>query len=327
MRPDLARGVTVPANLLLFGEYAVLENGGLGLGIAIEARARALHDRHEARLQIKGETPAGTVVWPGDHAVLGGAAAALEATLGPIGGDIRIDTSAFFRSDGQKRGFGSSAAVAVALTALWTAEATGARPSAEEIAAGAVRAHRAAQGGRGSGYDVWTSSLGGTVLFYGGTEPRAERIELPWLPRLMLVAGSRPVATTDAVARYRAWSDDNPRESAAYLERSNGLIEDIVAAPSWERARPLVRAYRELGATLGARIGVSAHLFTGAVSADDAVRISADAGSAADAPLVKAVGAGNELGVAFVGPGDETATLAGAEISEIAAAREGVAWE
>ncbi|TFH04764.1 MAG: hypothetical protein E4H09_03125, partial [Spirochaetales bacterium] len=206
--PSAARSATlrisVPGNLLLAGEYSVLEEGGLGIGVAVDVRAVATRAPGPSR--ITGIMPGKTIQVPGDDGVLGGAAEFLWGTTLPDRlGSITIDTSPFHYADGRKKGFGSSAAATVALTAMWLAftGATRTQPSPDEVFELAVRAHRAGQHGYGSGYDVASSTFGGFTLFSGGERPHAEPVTLPWLEGLSLFPGVKAVRTTDAVGRYR----------------------------------------------------------------------------------------------------------------------------
>lgn len=311
------RCVSAPANLLLLGEYAVLEEGGLGVAIAPDVRASACligpgggeprpsapASAGDARI-VRGATPGGEVRWPGDPGVLGAVCDYLLGTVGPPPADIAVDTSAFFRPDGRKRGFGSSASLAVALTAVWTGFDD--TPSGgDRVRRVATEAHRAAQGGRGSGYDVAVSSLGGVVVFTGGALPRARRVALPWLPPVSLFEGRDPVATTGAVARYGAWREAHAGEARTFLRRSNELVDRFIAAGSWADARAVLLEYRDLTLDLGRRIGVPARV-------EPPVPVGADGVS-------KAVGAGDELGVILA---PESATQ-----YAVAIAGEGVRWE
>lgn len=317
--------VSAPANLLLLGEYAVLEEGGLGLAVAPDVRAKATlagpraAGRGEGRDRpappvspadtdnepvVRGRMPGGEVRWPGDPGVLGRVADYLLETVGPAPGDVEVDTSAFFRADGRKRGYGSSASLTVALTALWTGFEH-ARADRERVRRIATEAHRAAQGGRGSGYDVAVSSIGGVVLFTGGERPEARRVALPWLPPVSLFEGPDPVATTDAVGRYREWCGAHPGEAGAFLERSNELVVRFATAPSWAEAREVLLEYRELTLDLGGRIGVPADIEPPASIGEEGIG--------------KAVGAGNELGV-ILAPGT-------APDRAVGVAEEGYRWE
>lgn len=306
-RTSDARRVSAPANLLLLGEYAVLEEGGRGLAVAPEVRATATlaaPRREDAGPTVRGRTPDGEARWPGDDGLLGDVANHLAATIGPLDGEVEIDTSSFFRADGRKRGYGSSASLTVALTAVWCGF-DGTRSDRERVRRLATDAHRAAQGGRGSGYDVAASALGGIVLFTGGVHPRARRVELPWLPPLSLFEGRDPVATTGAVGRYRAWREAHTRDAEAFVSRSNELVDRFVASSTWDEARDVLIEYRGLALELGNRIGVPAEM-----EPEEPV-------GARD--VSKAVGAGDELGVIFAPDliSGRAVTVAG----------EGVRWE
>ena len=307
-RAHAGRAVSAPANLLLLGEYAVLEEGGRGLALAPDVRAVASLTRVAREggrgPVVRGVTPGGEVVWPGDRGVLGGVADYLHERFGPAPDGVEVDTSSFFRADGRKRGFGSSASLAVALTALWGGF-DGTPADRNRVRGVATEAHRAAQGGRGSGYDTAVSTLGGVVLFTGGADPQARRVELPWLPPISLFAGRDPVATTGAVGSYRAWRDANARVADRFLNRSNELVDRFAAARSWDEARETLVVYRELTLELGDVVGVPARMEPPAPVGEDGVS--------------KAVGAGDELGVVLA-PGtaaDRAVTLA----------EEGVRWE
>ncbi len=132
--------LTVPGNILLLGEYAVTEEGGIGLAVAVERRVRvALHPWDE--LLIQGSWPGASVSWsPGSPGapLLGAAvtwpsgpagsissspllAAVVEATRAWLRSAgrrdawktrVTVDSTALFGADGRKLGLGSSAAVA-----------------------------------------------------------------------------------------------------------------------------------------------------------------------------------------------------------------------
>ena len=274
---------SAPANVLLLGEYAVLEEGGLGLAVAVDVRARASASvASPAGAGIVGTMGTTTVRWPGDSGLLGALATRLQTRYGVLRDRIELDTTEFFDASGRKRGFGSSAALTVVLAAVWARGAG--RPVDPAHAVGElVEHHRAAQGGRGSGYDVATSCLGGCVLFTGGERPVARRVDACWLPPLSLFAGPQPVDTRRAIGAYTEWKTARPHEAARFLRESNDAVTRFVNADSWEAAQPAFDDCARLGRALGDAIGVSA---------------SIDAPAAARA---KAVGAGNELGLAVLG--------------------------
>ena len=293
MKPTLS----VPGNLLMFGEYAVLEQGGLGLACAIAPHVQA-YVQESRGFSVEGRIGARGFSWkPGDDRdpgeLLSSVASFLETWLEVRGYDIRelgihpvIDSSEFVTESGEKRGFGSSAAATVALCAV-VCEAAGIREP-DTVLEAAVGAHRSAQGGRGSAYDVAASFHGGIGLFRGGEEPEWEPVSLPWLPELSLLETGSPASSAQAVSRYTAWKMSHREEALEFLSRSNRLVSRLAREESWERARPLVEELAEHGIALGQSIGVPAR-----------VEGKGQAARAAKNGPCKAVGAGAELVLCF----------------------------
>jgi phosphomevalonate kinase len=320
--------LSVPGNLLLLGEYAVLEEGGLGLAMAIERRA-SISVEPARDLSIIGTWPGAHVSWTPDQASASPLISAVVETVRAWlvaetpsgrfpGASIRVDTSRFFRADGRKSGLGSSAAVAVGLVcALLHAAGRRVTPR-EELAQLAVRAHRKAQGGAGSGYDAMCSYHGGLGLFHGGAAPTWEPRLLAWEPEVALFAGPEPVGSSGAASRYRAWKARDPGSAAAFLEESNIRVLEFIRAPSATAAVSKLEACRKLGIRVGEAIGVPA-------------RIEAPAGL--DPRTCKAVGAGCELGACLLAPGGpaDPAVRNSASDSEgferVRISSEGVAWD
>jgi hypothetical protein len=85
------------------------------------------------------------------------------------------------------------------------------------------------------------------------------------------------------------WRGREPAEARAFLEESNRLVEGFARAASRAEALGFLRRSRELGLRLGQAIGVSAALQPPGPAARDAIRRED----------CKALGAGNELGLAF----------------------------
>jgi len=289
--------LTVPGNILLLGEYAVTEEGGLGLAMAVERRVRvAPHPWDE--LLVQGSWPGASVTWsPGS----GGAplvAAVVDAVCSWLRAEGRapawrtrltVDSTGLFGADGRKLGLGSSAAVAVGI-ACGLLEAAGVPPRARDAAATgiALAAHRAAQGGIGSGYDVLCSFHGGLGVVRGGERPSWE----PWVPSLPLdvavFPGTAPVATPGAVRRYRAWKEGDPVSARDFLRESNARVAAFLAADTDADRLAALAAYRGLCVALGDAIGVPAR-----IGVPDGV----------DAARCKTLGAGNELGVCLLADG------------------------
>ena len=217
--------LTVPGNILLLGEYAVLEEGGLGLAMAVDIRVRVEASPAESLL-IEALWSGSTLSWtpgrPGESLLIDAVVDAVTWWLRrECGARIRVDSTDFFSTDGRKSGLGSSAAVSVALV-CGLLHAAGALSAARGLEARmlAMRAHRRAQGGRGSGYDIVTSFHGGTGLFRGGADPGWDPCALSGDPRVLIFAGPAPVSTADAVSCYGRWKERNPGAARDYLQES-----------------------------------------------------------------------------------------------------------
>jgi phosphomevalonate kinase len=309
--------VSVPANLLLLGEYAVLEEGGLGVTIAAEPRVVALIYPAD-ELVISGSWGSQRIDWPNSDGrtlfdcVLRAAAARLGGSVGGMSRlplRVEIDSSAFYGHEGAKSGFGSSAAVAAALTYTLLAAAAPEEDLLTRTFTTALEAHRAFQDGRGSGYDVAASVFGGIGRFVGGRMPRFRQVDPEWLPTMAVFRGKSPVKTPGAVEKYGQWRAANRDEAEGFLAESNRCVDGFLASADWEEAKGWFEAARELGLSLGEKIGVHADLeippgFAGAP--------------------VKALGAGNEIGLVFLHEGGGARDCRPVEIASVGVVREGI---
>ncbi|MGA2380714.1 MAG: hypothetical protein ABSG85_15555 [Spirochaetia bacterium] len=308
--------LTVPGNILLLGEYAVLEEGGLGLAMAIDIRVRVEASPAESLL-IEAVWSGSTLSWtpgrPGESLLIDAVVDAVTWWLRrECGARIRVDSTDFFSTDGRKSGLGSSAAVSVALV-CGLLHAAGALSAARGLEARmlAMRAHRRAQGGRGSGYDIVTSFHGGTGLFRGGADPGWDPCALSGDPRVLIFAGPAPVSTADAVSCYGRWKERNPGAARDYLQESNNAILSFVRAGSAAQALPWLGTCRKLGIELGRSIGVPADL---------------PVPPGLDPHWCKALGAGNELGLCLLPPGAQMPPDHGG-LRVVPRADTGVTWE
>ncbi|MEI6385835.1 MAG: hypothetical protein WCQ50_04315 [Spirochaetota bacterium] len=333
--------LSVPANLLLVGEYAVTEEGGLGIALAAQPRV-CITVSPASSLQIEGlmgtlnytwdlasrkEPPslaaaclavcqaAGLGSAPGasNYSAAGasnysaaGASnySATGASLWPFApARIVVDSSAFFSADGSKRGLGSSAATAVALVAALLAlgglEDEDLRRASYPLA---LAAHRSFQGGRGSGYDVAASCFGGLGLFTGGATPSWEalvggapgrRLSPAALPSLALFRGPKAVSSPESVGLYQAWRLAHPGAFRDFLAASQAGVLTLADTDNPAKALEALKQAARRGLELGAAIGVPADF--GAEGSYEGPR---DGGGPASSQLViKALGAGNELGL------------------------------
>ena len=310
--------LSVPANLLLLGEYLVTEEGGRGIALACAPRALldAAQD-HGGPLRIEATMGPSNFVWaegetppsPLVEVCVETARAAIVGEAGPTRGadpfrgwTLRIDSSAFFSSDGSKRGFGSSAAVAVALVAALLRAGGLPRPKLEEtLFPIALAAHRRAQGGRGSGYDVAASRFGGVGMFVGGQAPRWESLPPPARQALVAIRfelrkGGKPVSSAAAVSAYEAWKRAHPTEHRNYRAGSSSLVARFSEASREGEVLAALGEAAELGRALGKGIGVPADPVSPARPGESSKMQGLFAG--------KCLGAGDELVLALASADD-----------------------
>ncbi len=321
MSPVACLGASAPSNLLLFGEYAVTVPGGLGIACGLEPRVSGVIEEAPS-FSIRGTTGHGSFDWglkdtdtrdtaPPDLLsacvrTAAGATAFDTANLRALEHSITVDSSALYRENGTKRGLGSSAAVAVVLSALLLYLFRRSLPPADDVFGVALRAHRASQGGRGSGYDVAASTFGRLGLFEGGGAPGWRPLSPDWLPAISLHQGPEEVSTAPAIRRFEAWRKAAPEEFRAYLEASNRGIVQVAHASSWKEAAPAAGKLSALGRELGNYLDTPAEV----PPALRTCRGEENRSSLGPEPtMTKAVGAGGELFVRF-GAGESHLRLA-----------------
>ena len=224
-----------PGKLFLLGEYAVLDGGPAivaGVDRYVSVR-RVSRDDGKVRIEAPGHSEPlefALGAMPLSHPSLGFAlaayahAAAVRPEIATRGVELTIG-SQLDGDDGIKLGLGSSAAVTVAtVAALLAPDFDVAQRSMDPLLTSPVRgdahgggtlvrdtifstawrAHRAAQGGVGSGADVAASTYGGIVRFTPGRRllPRVAALPRPIDAILLAVWTGAAAATTKLVARY-----------------------------------------------------------------------------------------------------------------------------
>jgi phosphomevalonate kinase len=192
---------TAPGKLILTGEYAVLD-GAPAIVVAVDRRVIARRNATP-----RGSSPFLLAVAEEIAARRGADDPAAHAAL-----EISVDSTAFYHRL-TKLGFGSSAAVTVAATAL-ALDTT----DPQEVLPVALAAHARAQGprgARGSGADIAAAVHGGTIVFSiaepsGGAPPcRVERKAWPASVTLLPFFTGAAADTAQLVMRVHAARDTN----------------------------------------------------------------------------------------------------------------------
>jgi len=286
MSADAAKDTTVsaPGKLFLIGEYGVL-HGHHAVVAAVDRRVTGRF--------VPGAAPATPLV---DKVVEAVRAYLLEDGGTPPDGAPELDSSAL-ASDAGKLGIGSSAAVAAAGVGAML-EAAGCDVEYTQALAFrlAHRAHRAFQGGLGSGADVAAAVYGG-VLSYARRDADVDVQPLDLPPGIEVIVFSTGTAssTVDHVRALETTVEGEREARGKRLAAIGAVAADFVVACANEDARAAVdaaaRANAQLAA-LGDLIGLP--IVTPPVA--EAAKLAESLGGAA-----KPSGAGGgDVGVAFM---------------------------
>jgi phosphomevalonate kinase len=301
--------VAAPGKVFLAGEYGVLD-GGTAVLVAVDRRAVG-----QFIPELDDGSPLVAEAVRATRAALGDKAAALPA------GSVWIDSGAFSaEGDGRKLGLGSSAATAACAVGAVLEMAGLPVATHRDLAFSlAESAHRAWQGGLGSGADVAAAVHGGVLQYSrpgGGGAPVVRRIAraLDGLSLVVFSSGTA-AATTQQIRGVRAFAASAPERYAALLApiraAADRFVESIVDMPGARpgtlgaRARETLAATRAAGdamAALGQAAGVPIVTPVFARAAE----LAAELGGAA-----KPSGAGGgDVGIALFGDGDGGAAAA-----------------
>lgn len=209
---------SAPGKIVLCGEYAVLE-GAPAIAMAVDRRARVClspvdGDWHRISTQGPEECQVDFSIGKAGEMVRRNAGATPDSVdlslvgrvLTSVGSPppdplhFELDTRAFFHEAGNlKLGLGSSAALAVALAAALMLDGAPSR----EVARTALAAHRAWQGGRGSGVDIAAAVHGGLLAYRATPDPVVEPLSWPQGLRYAVLWSGRPAGTGHRIEAFR----------------------------------------------------------------------------------------------------------------------------
>ena len=219
---------SAPGKLMLAGEYVVVERGVPALSVSIGKRIEV-----EAARVVSGGLRAVTAGPVGGWTVTSEALGFIDEPVGkvPVLAEIlqripgvpqsgRFTVKSQLGAGKDKPGLGSSAALcSAAASALWRLAGQNGAPELELI----IQAHRAAQGGRGSGYDVATSTQGGVVVFHPAPRsrpqagPKVERIAWPSGLYAAAFSTGRAASTTELLGRVETWREEDAESFEACI--------------------------------------------------------------------------------------------------------------
>ncbi|HEX3695929.1 MAG TPA: hypothetical protein VH374_11110 [Polyangia bacterium] len=277
--------VQAPGKIFLVGEYAVLEGGTAVVAAVNRHVVGQFLDESDHPSPVVAEAVKLTM------AALGDKGAALPQ------GTVLIDSSAL-SGDGQKLGLGSSAACAVAAVgAMMEFAGVPLAGNTDLLFSLADTAHRAAQGGLGSGADVAAAAYGGTLWYMrpGGGVPVIRKLPSLTCVELVVFAAGEPSSTVDrvrAVAELGRRAPEQHRWLITELRRAADSFIESMAVGDGRRVIAAARAAGQLMAALGRAADVS--IVTPALQR--AEKLAEDLGGGA-----KPSGAGGgDVGVAFL---------------------------
>jgi phosphomevalonate kinase len=241
--------VIAPGKIFLVGEYAVLEEGTAVL---------AAVSRHAVAQFMPGMTPMSKLVGEAverARAEIGEAASALPP------GSVLVDTDDFHQGQ-RKIGLGSSAATAAAAVgALFESAGVSVAKNRDRVFSIAYAAHRAAQGGAGSGAGVAAAGHGGLVKAERrkAGEPSVESLLPPAGLHLVVFWTGQPVSTANMIEGVQRYAKKDPAAYQTIIADLRDIALRFVAELHAGRATGAVAAAGRYGkrmAALGAAAAV-----------------------------------------------------------------------
>ena len=226
---------SAPGKIFLSGEYAVLL-GSPAVVTAVDRRAQA---------SLSSEPD---LTSPVIRAVM----AHTSRHLGLVQNDQNgpVVKSAGFRMGRHKLGLGSSAAVAASAVGVMFEHASlPVSDHRETILEVAKDAHRDAQNGKGSGADVATAVMGGTIIYTLGAPPRPVKLDGLYI---QVVWSGRSVSTTSMIDQVNLFKAARPKQHNTRMEALSRLAHTVAAAFTEQNPRNTIRIIRRYAAALDA---------------------------------------------------------------------------
>jgi phosphomevalonate kinase len=168
-------------------------------------------------------------------------------------GSVLVD-SAGFSVEGRKLGLGSSAAVtAASVGAILEMAGLPIASNRDFCFTLAENAHRAAQGGIGSGADVAAAVHGGLLQFRRppGGYPITERLQLPPDLRIVIFSEGQSASTPELVRGVRSFAERNPSGYASAMRPLREQSELFAEAFAEGKVEDLLNAARTFGLAMG----------------------------------------------------------------------------
>ena len=277
--------VQAPGKIFLVGEYSVLE-GGPAVVAAV--------NRHAVGQFLDGSAHPSPVV-----------AEAARLTVGALGdkgaalppGSVLIDSSAL-SGDGQKLGLGSSAATAVAAVgALMEFAGVPIAGNVDLLFSLAETAHRASQGGLGSGADVAAAAYGGLLWYMrpGGGVPVIRRLPPLTCVDLVVFTAGEASSTVDRVRAVGEFARRAPEQHRWLIIELRRAADSFIESMALRDGRGVIMAARSAGQIMAA-LGRAAEVTIVTPALQRAEKLAEDLGGGA-----KPSGAGGgDVGVAFL---------------------------
>jgi len=206
-----------PGKLMLAGEYAVALAQAPALAVAVgrHATVTAWEDPNVCGWRLSAPD-LGLKDAPLTHVPV--VSAAVQAVSPSGNGHLRVESE--LGVGPHKPGLGGSAAITVAAMAALCALEGREAPSLQDL----VSAHRLAQGGRGSGYDVATVYHGGVCAYgWAAKRPIARALDWPEGLRAAVIFTGQGSQTTRLLGRF-ACADGREPHLSAMAEATEVLI-------------------------------------------------------------------------------------------------------